>query len=283
MSDYYKIDFDLSPKNTDAADLLAAFIADIGFESFEATPQGLTAYIQSQHWDKARLDETISDFPMEVTISWKKELIPHQDWNSEWEKKYFQPLVLGEGRCVIHSSFHKDYPEAGIDIVIDPKMAFGTGHHATTSMMASYLFEQNIRGKRVIDMGTGTGILAIIAKKLHSGYTIGVEIDPDAYENAFENIALNSVEVVLLLGDASELKGLQPADFFLANINRNIILQDLSRYIGAIKPGAQLILSGFYYDDVPILEKALNENGMDIVEVKTEGDSQWASIRSVKN
>lgn len=283
MSDYYKLSFKIQPYCTDAADLLAAFLADTGFETFVEAPGGLAAYIIADSLDENQLKEIIADFPMPGEISWTKELIPHQDWNSEWEKKYFKPLLLCDGKCVVHSSFHKDYPKAELDLTIDPKMAFGTGHHATTSMMASYLFDQDIRGKKVLDMGTGTGLLAIIAKKLGAGQTVGIEIDPDAYENALENIAINNVDVVLLLGDAGKLDGEKDVDIFLANINRNIILRDLDQYVNAIKIQGQLIISGFYDKDIPMLEEALQNQGMTVVEKKIKDDTSWASMRAIKN
>lgn len=282
MSDYYRLDIDIQPKNNDAADLLAAFLADAGFESFEETSLGIAAYVKTEDFNPEDVNEIINEFPMDVKLSWEMEKIEHTDWNEEWEKKYFKPLVLADGRCVVHSSFHKEYPAAEVDIVVDPKMAFGTGHHATTSMMVNFLFETELKDKTVIDMGTGTGILAIVAKKLQSGRTIGIEIDPCAYENALENISLNHTEVLLLQGNASLLEGTEKVDIFLANINRNIILEDMKKYVMSIKPGGILFLSGFYISDVVVIEEALNLNGMKIAEVKKEA-GDWAAIKAFKD
>lgn len=279
MSDYYRLDFNIQPYDTNAADLLAAFLADIGFESFEESDYGLAAFIQSGVYNEGIMKDAISTFPMEVHIKWDKTFITHQDWNEEWEKNCFKPIVLADGRCVVHSSFHRDFEKAEIEVVVDPKMAFGTGHHATTSMMINFLFEMPLIGRNVMDMGTGTGILAIVAKKLGAGATYGIEIDPSAYENALENIALNNVEVVLLQGDADMLDGISGIDVFLANINRNIILADIDRYIRTLGTGGIILLSGFYQDDVPLIEKSLNLNGMRIAEVKSDGE--WAAIRAV--
>ena len=281
MIDYYKLDIKIKPYIVDAADLMAAFLADIGFESFEQNDKGLCAYIPTSAYDEVAWKDVLSDFPLNVEIQWDKEMIKGQDWNKEWEKKYFHPLVLGEGRVVVHSTFHTDFPKTEMEIVIDPKMAFGTGHHATPTMMVNHLFNLDLKGKRVLEMGAGTGILSIIAKKLGAAEVTGIEIDPGAHENSIENASLNGVEVDMRLGDGALLEEIRNIDIFLANINRNIILADLERYIKTIGKGGVLILSGFYHDDVPLLEAALNKNGMKIAEVKTEGDG-WASIISEK-
>lgn len=281
MSDYIKIEFTLEPYNQDASDLLSAFLADVGFESFENTDDGIKAYIQTPQYKPTEIEEIIKEFPFDLKIRYDKEEIPHTDWNEEWEKKYFQPLLIGEGKCVVHSTFHKDFPDAQYEIIVDPKMAFGTGHHATTTMMANFLFALDLRDKKVLDMGTGTGILAIIAKKLGASCVTGIEIDPDACANARENAALNRVEIELITGDAGKLNEVNDVDIFLANINRNIILADIDRYAATLKRGSTLLLSGFYHFDVGLLEEALKIYGLQIEEVKVMGDN-WASIRAVK-
>lgn len=281
MADYYRLDFSFQPKNIDAADLLAAFLADAGFESFEETEGGMAAYVQTKDYNEEAVREAVKAIPFDVAITWEQQLIHQQDWNSEWERKYFKPLVLADGRCVVHSSFHKDYPHAEVEIVVDPKMAFGTGHHATTSLMVESLFQTQLEGKTVMDMGTGTGILAIVVKKLGAREATGIEIDPGAYENALENIALNNVEVILLQGDASLLPAEETYDVFLANINRNIILADVDRYVKSIRKGGTLLLSGFYTADIPLLQVSLEALGMKVVESK-EAEGNWAVVRAVK-
>lgn len=277
---YFKVSFTLKPYDTDAADLLAAFLADIGFESFVEAPEGMDAYVAEDNFDRNEIAAAVEQVSFPVKIEWEEELVEQQDWNSEWEKNYFQPLVLADGRCVIHATFHKDYPAAEYDITIDPKMAFGTGHHATTSMMVRHLFENDLTGKKVVDMGTGTGILAILAKKLGAKDVTGIEIDEFAFENARENAELNGEKVSFIHGDASRLEGMGDVDVFLANINRNIILQDLERYVATLAPEGTLFLSGFYETDVPVLEKALQAHGLRIASILTEGD-HWASLKIV--
>lgn len=282
MANYYSVNIKITPFLKDAADLLTAFLADEGFEAFEENEEGIKAYIQEESFNKECIQEIIAAFPIPVEMIWTSEFIEQKDWNEEWEKKYFKPLLLGGGRCVVHSTFHTDYPEAEIDITVDPKMAFGTGHHATTSMMVNHLLSMDLKGKSLIDMGTGTGILAIIAKKVGAKDVTGIEIDPGAYENARENVRLNGeADINLLLGDASLLTDLSPVDFFLANINRNIIMADIDRYAKALKPGGKMILSGFYKQDIPLINISLNENKLEIESTEEAGEG-WSSIVAIK-
>ena len=195
-------------------------------------------------------------------------------------KHYFQPIVVDD-KCVVHSSFHKDVPSAEYDIVIDPKMAFGTGHHSTTSNMMRHILSSDMEGKSVIDMGTGTGILAILCKMKGADNVTGIEIDPFAWENAVENAALNNVKVNMLCGDAGLLAGLDQADYFLANINRNVITSDIESYASCLKQGGIMLLSGFYRSDIPIVEKAANEYGLFLESEKEDND--WVALRFKKS
>lgn len=278
MNDYRELRLDLNPCSEDATDILAAFLADIGFESFVPDTDGLTAYVKTELYDENALAEALSAFPLDARITRKVTTIEGRDWNSEWEKNYFKPIVVGE-RCVIHSSFHTDVPRAEYDIIIDPKMAFGTGHHATTSQVISALLEIDESGLTVTDMGTGTGILAILCSMRGATEVNGVEIDPAAWENAVENVALNGQEnrVKLHLGDASVLPALPKADLFIANINRNIITGDLERYVAAMKPGASMILSGFYEHDIPIIMETAAKSGLTQTGYTVLND--WACLR----
>lgn len=278
---YYKVRFECAPCSEDITDLLAAFLADLGYESFEPDGSGLTAYVQALEFSEDAVKDMLEDFPMETSISFDSEFVESQNWNEEWEKHYFQPIVIA-GECVVHSSFHKDVPAARYDILIDPKMAFGTGHHATTSQMMRYVLDiEDIEGKTVIDMGTGTGILAILCKMRGAGKVDGIEIDPGAFENAVENAALNSQAIGFICGDASALADLPPADIFLANINRNVITADIRLYADRIKSGGSLLLSGFYTADIPIVMAAAEPLGFTLDKSTEEGD-HWAAIRLIK-
>ncbi len=278
---YYKVRFECKPCTDDVTDLLAAFLADIGFESFEPDPTGLTAYVQASDFSEEAIKEILSDFPMETDITFCSEFIESQNWNEEWEKHYFKPIVIA-GECVVHSSFHTDIPEARYDILIDPKMAFGTGHHATTSQMMRYVLDlKDIEGKSVIDMGTGTGILSILCKMRGAGEVVGIEIDHGTFETAVENAALNCQAIAFICGDASALEKCKPADIFLANINRNVITADIAKYAEKIKSGGVLLLRGFYTADIPIVMKAAETYGFTLEHTSEEGD-HWAAIRLIK-
>ena len=281
MNDYLSIRVNCSPCSEDITDLAAAFLADAGFESFEPDDTGLTAYIRASEDGKTLAAEALTDFPMDTTFTLSSEFIKGEDWNSEWEKNYFKPIVIGD-MVVVHSTFHKDVPSALYDIVIDPKMAFGTGHHDTTSQMMKLILELPLDDRSVIDMGTGTGILAILAKMRGASEVSGIEIDEPAYLNALEHIALNNVDINIIHGDASALKNLASSDFLFANINRNIILGDLDRYSSALKNGGEMLLSGFYESDIPIIESECAKYGI-LEESRLVSDKGWTALRLRKN
>lgn len=279
MNDYVRVRLDLMPCSPDMTDLMAAFLADIGYESFVPDENGLEAFIPATLFSKSDVRNIIDTFPFETKIEFSHESVEGRDWNEEWEKNYFKPIVIAD-RCVIHSTFHKDVPGAEYDIVIDPKMAFGTGHHATTSMMVTHLLKRDLTGKRVIDMGTGTGILAILSIMRGAEEAFGVEIDPAAAINARENADLNFPEAlkkpVIITGDASQLPELPKADLFMANINRNVILADIPHYADAMKDGAEMLLSGFYEADIPIIQRAASMYGLEFTD-KLIFPGEWAS------
>lgn len=280
MTDYYSVRIGASPCSEDITDLAAAYLADAGFDSFEPDSTGLTAYIKDEGRDGAEVArQALYDFPMPVSFTFSAELVKGEDWNEVWEKNYFQPILI-DGECVIHSTFHTDVPKARYDIVIDPKMAFGTGHHDTTSNMVRHLLHMPLEGKHVIDMGTGTGILAILAA-MRGATAYGVEIDEAAYVNAVENAGLNGVAIELVHGDASALQDAQKADVLLANINRNIILEDIDKYAGALKTDGVMLLSGFYEQDVPMLLEAAARYGLK-EDSRLVSDAGWTALKLVR-
>ncbi len=281
MNDYVEVRLDLDPMpGSDATDLLAALLGDIGFESFVPDDKGLTAYVPVADWNEDALGDVIAGFPFSCAVNCRSEVIEGRDWNEEWERNYFRPIVVGR-KCVVHSSFHTDIPKAEYDIVIDPKMAFGTGHHATTSLILDRLLSMDLAGHSVIDMGTGTGILAILAAMRGAGPVNAVEIDPFAHANAVENVAVNGhSEINVVLGDASALGAVSPADVFIANINRNVITADIAAYASRLVAGGTMLLSGFYAGDVPVVEAAAGAVGL-ISEGFTERD-RWACLKLVK-
>ena len=276
MNDYTEARIDFTPCTEIMTDVMAAMLADAGYESFVPDDSGLTAYVRCELFDAGVLEQIVGSFPIDTKIDVATTDIEGRDWNAEWEKNYFQPIVAGNGRCVIHSSFHTGYPEAQYDITIDPKMAFGTGHHATTSLIIDRLLDMDLNGRRMVDMGTGTAILAILAA-MRGAEVTGVEIDPFAHANAIDNAALNGhPEIKLLPGDASVLADIKDVDLFVANINRNVIMADLPYYAATLADDAQVIFSGFYVEDVPVVVAAAEKCGLVAVN-HTERD-RWASL-----
>ena len=280
MNDYIEVRFELSPCDEIATDVLAALLCEYDYESFVPDETGLTAYVKKEFYKEGVLTQAVSDFPLDNKIKYAHEIIEGHDWNSEWEKNYFKPIVVKD-KCVIHSSFHKDIPQLQYDIVIDPKMAFGTGHHATTSLIIEQLLEMEMEDKSVIDMGTGTGILAILSHMRGAKNISAIEIDPVAHLNAIENLKINGADIVnLILGDASSLSNLSSVDVFIANINRNIITQDMESYVRALNMGGIMLLSGFYEEDIPVIMKVAEPLGLkyETHEVK----DRWSCLKLSK-
>lgn len=282
MNDYCELRLDFTPCNADITDVMAALLADEQFESFVPDETGLTAYIRRELYDAESVGRAVDALPFDCNTKINVSVVEGRDWNYEWEKNYFKPIVVGN-RCVIHSSFHTDIPTADYDIVIDPKMAFGTGHHATTSQVISALLDIDESNLSIIDMGTGTGILAILCALRGAAAVNGIEIDPAAWENAVENVSLNGVadRVTLHCGDASLLPEIPPADIFIANINRNIITGDLAAYAASMKPGALMLLSGFYETDIPVIMQTATPLGLK--EVSHTVLNEWACVKLIKS
>lgn len=286
MNNYTEARINFTPCNETTTDIAAALLADAGFESFLPDSEGLTAYAPEKLKINAEsISKVLAQMPFPVSFDIKLTSIEGQDWNHEWEKNYFKPIIVGK-RCVVHSSFHSDVPECDYDIVIDPKMAFGTGHHATTTLIMTRLLESDLKGMNVIDMGTGTGILAILAIMRGASQVTAIEIDEAAYVNAIENVRLNlsgnPSAIKLIHGDASVLEMLEPeqANLLTANINRNVITGDLPRYAEAVAHGGTLLFSGFYIEDIPVVRAAAEECGLDFIDY-TELN-KWVSIKFVK-
>ena len=262
MNDYYLVRINLSPCVEEECDIVAALLADVGFESFVPDEKGVSAYIRKELFDKPATSSALAAYPFNGELQMEEaELIQGQDWNSEWEKHYFQPIVVGD-RCVVHSSFHKEYPKAEYEIVVDPRMAFGTGHHETTSLMLERLLSYPLEGRKLLDMGTGTGILAILAAMRGAVHVVGVEIDEPAYLNAVDNAGINGVDLDLRLGGVETVTECAYFDYVLANINRNIIIADIDKYARSLRQGGIMTLSGFYVEDIPFVEEAGKKCGL---------------------
>lgn len=280
MNDYIEVRLDTEPCNETITDVLAALLCEEGYESFVPDEDGLTAYIKKEDFNAETLDRIIAQSPIPLKATYTFSTVEGEDWNKEWEKNYFQPIIVDD-RCVIHSSFHTNIPNMEYDIVIDPKMAFGTGHHQTTSLIIEQLLNIDLTGLAVIDMGTGTGILAILTAMRGAKRVDAIEIDEFAYTNAVENVAINHhPEINVILGDAAKLQGIDPADIFIANINRNIICGDLSEYAKALKPGGTIILSGFYEEDISVIMTSAEPLGLQ--ETGHTVKDRWTCLRLSK-
>ncbi len=264
-----------------ARELLSAAACEAGFEAFEDTDDGLLGYVQRQMYDKEALDAAIADYmPEGAAVSYAVEEVPDQNWNQGWEDEGFEPIGVSDN-LVIYDAKHTDREMfAGDDgvmrIFIEARNAFGTGTHQTTRMILRRLLAMDVQGKSVLDCGCGTGILGITASRLGADPVLGYDIDEWSADNAQHNAALNGVEnMSVMLGDASVLNNVAECfDVVIANINRNILIADMPAFRAHMKQGAQLILSGFYEADVPMIEAAAKEHGLSLCDVVT--DEEWA-------
>lgn len=260
---YLQLNITTTPASEVANDILAGVLADIGFESFMELPDGLAAYIPESLYDAKAVQQAIQDFPLTGThVEYHCTELPDKDWNEEWEQHFFRPILIGN-RCVVHSTFHRDVPKADYDIIINPQMAFGTGHHETTGLIINELLNTDLKGLTVLDMGCGTSILAILARMKGARHCTAIDIDEWCVRNSQENIRLNRLDnISVRQGDASLLKDAGPFDVVIANINRNILLNDMERYVACMKHNAILLMSGFYTDDLPLIEDEARRLGL---------------------
>lgn len=265
-------------------DLLADGAAQAGFETFEETEQGMDAYVQKELFDRETLDAYIADFPIsDAHITYSIQDAEDKDWNQEWEEQGFEPIYVAD-QVVIYDAKHPElYPDTSnrpdiIEIGIEAKLAFGTGNHETTRMIISQLLQMPIKTKRVLDCGTGTGILGLTASKLGAKEVVGYDIDEWSVENAKHNALLNGVDnMEVLFGNSSVLNHISGVfDVVMANINRNILLDDMRLFRSVMNTDATLILSGFYEEDVPVLLEKANELGLH--ETARHTDNNWTCL-----
>ena len=263
-------------------DLLADSAAEAGFESFEETQEGLEAYVQKELFDKDALDASIADFPIEGTdISYTIEDAEDKDWNEEWEEQGFDPICVDDQVLIYdakHPELHPTTSPDHIEIGIEAKLAFGTGNHETTRIIVSTLLNMNLYKMRVLDCGCGTGILGLVASKLGANEVVGYDIDEWSVENAKHNAQLNGVDnLEVYFGNASVINHISGVfDVVLANINRNILLEDMKSFRGVLNEGGYMILSGFYEEDIPVLLEKAKEFGL--YESGRRTDNNWACL-----
>ncbi|GAB3952792.1 50S ribosomal protein L11 methyltransferase [Spirosoma harenae] len=273
---YIELQVQLSP---DYTDILTAELAEIGFESFVETDEGLNAYIIEPDFDELALQELIAKYTDQTAIAYEVSSLEKRNWNAEWERDYEPIEVASQVR--VRASFHELDARFRYDIVINPKMSFGTGHHETTAMMLEQQLGLNFAGKTVLDVGSGTGILAILAAKMGAQAVLAFDIEEWAVENARENAELNdSAQVTVFQGTIAEVDTTSQYDIVLANINRNVLLAEIPTYTKLLTQNGYLVVSGFYEHDAPDIEQKAIESGLTLVRQTTK--NQWTSLSFYK-
>ena len=273
---YIEYNFEVTPKEP-ATEILIAELGGVGFESFVENDNGVTAYIQKEEWNATILEGVFVLKSEEFKIVYSQKEIAQTNWNAEWEKN-FNPIQVDD-LVSIRAPFHEN-PNLKYDIVIEPKMSFGTGHHETTHMMVQHLINLNVENKKVLDMGCGTGILAIFAEMKGAKPIDAIDIDAWCYENSLENVERNNCSnIAVYEGDASILKE-KKYDIIIANINRNILLSDMEIYTSCINENGNLLLSGFYSEDIPIIDAEVSKYGLTLN--KTITRNNWVALQYQK-
>jgi ribosomal protein L11 methyltransferase len=257
--EYIEYNFTITPKDT-GSEILAAMLADIGFESFIETEKGLLAYIPSAKFSAEDVEKIGILQNKEYSIKYDYKNILDKNWNEEWERSYNSVTVAG--KCCVRAPFHPENPSAKYDIIIEPKMSFGTAHHETTSLMIEQILHLELEGKSVLDMGCGTSVLAVLAAKMGAASVTAIDIDEWAFNNSVENVTRNQVDkiVKVLMGDTELIT--ETYDVIFANINRNILMHDIPKYIDNLSKSGILLLSGFYEADIPVVSDRAETNGM---------------------
>ena len=275
-NNYLGYHFKVEPKEL-GSEILIAELGELPFESFIESEFGIVAYIQKQLWTDHMLDDLHILNSPEFVVSYKIEEIEQVNWNEEWEKN-FEPIDV-DGNCHVRAPFHPK-TDAEFDIVIEPKMSFGTGHHETTHMMIQHLLDMNVEGMKTLDMGCGTAILAILAEMKGAQPIDAIDIDNWCYLNSIENAERNNChQITVYEGDAELLKGKQ-YDLIIANINRNILLNDMQHYVDCLNPKGTLLLSGFYEEDIPVIDASCTEKGLTYI--KKLQRNNWVSLKYEK-
>ena len=259
--DYIKVTVRTIPFREWFIDTLISYMGEIGFDSFAETESGFEAYTPIDLYDESKVTTLLSSQPEEIQIKWAKELIKDQNWNQEWEKNFFQPLVVA-GECLVRAPFHEDYPECRYEIVIEPNMAFGTGHHETTSMMLEAILKEDVQGKSILDMGCGTGILGILTSMKGAKDVVAIDIDEWPVKGTIENAALNGIKNISIKQGDAALLGNEKFDLILANIHKNVLIQDLPIYARVLNENGKILMSGFYNEDLESITSAAVSSGL---------------------
>jgi ribosomal protein L11 methyltransferase len=273
---YYELLFTTTPAEDYQQDLLINDMAEIGFDTFEIVGFGFKAYIPTDAFNEQLLKNQLEPYREMFTFSYEINLIPQKNWNEVWENN-FEPIQIRD-KVWVRATFHQPKPEFPYEIVIDPKMAFGTGHHETTSMMLDTMLDTDFTGKKVLDMGCGTGILAILANKLGADDITAIDYDPICFESTIENAELNGISNVKAICGSREVIPAEQFDIILANINRNILLDQMGRYSEALNSGGEIYFSGFYESpDLDIIKEEAEKYGLKYVSHKKT--KEWVAAR----
>ena len=272
---YIEYNFKVNPVQP-ASDILIAELGEVQFESFVETGDGVQAYIKKEDWNPHILDDLqILENPL-FTINYDYSEIEQENWNATWESN-FNPIQVGE-QCVVRAPFH-DKPKVDYDIIIEPKMSFGTGHHETTHMMLAHILQHDFNGKSILDMGSGTGVLAILAAMKGAKHIDAIDIDNWCYLNAQENVERNNCSHINVFEGTADLLVDQKYDIIIANINRNILLEDIPAYVKCLNKGGILFLSGFYVQDIPQITERCKEVGLKFE--KNLEKNNWVAVKYV--
>lgn len=270
---YIEVAVTVDPKEQ-GSDVLIACLSDLAYESFTETESGFNAYIQEDEYSQEETELALGDYEDIFKISFTTKVIPQQNWNKEWESN-FQPIDV-DGKCYIRAPFHAKKEGSGLDVIIEPKMSFGTGHHDTTRLMIRILMLLNVKKKSLLDMGCGTGVLAIVASMLGADPILAIDIDEWSFENTLENLSKNNINnTTVNKGDAQILEG-KIFYTILANINKNVLLKDIKVYKNCLEKGGNLVLSGFFETDIPEIRAEAEKCGLKYEERYTS--NQWAAL-----
>jgi ribosomal protein L11 methyltransferase len=276
--DYMEVSFEIQPRST-GTEILIAMLSQIGYESFLETEEFLKAYIPASDFELTELYNLQKLLSTDYELSFTYQLVKSQNWNEVWESN-FNPVLIGDS-VFVRAPFHNSINSVKYEIVIEPKMSFGTAHHETTSMMIELMMEENFSGSSVLDMGCGTGILAILAEMLGARSIIAIDNDEWAYENALENIRKNKCSKINVFKGNAGLLGREKFGIILANINRNVLVEDMQIYSEHLNSNGAVIMSGFYSEDIQIIEHAATGYGLTLNKKISKND--WVAARFTKN
>ena len=278
---YIELVCELNPYSEESAGIIIALLSELGFESFSDENPVVKAWIKENLFNKD-IQNALNDISLpDIQIDFKHQIIKEQNWNETWEKNYFQPILIAD-KCLVKSTFHTNTPKVKYEILIDPKMSFGTGHHETTSLMIEEILELDVQGKTILDMGCGTGILSILSAQKGAKEIYAIDIDKWSYENTLENLKLNSIKNVHVEQGDKRIIGSKFFNIIYANINKNVLLEDIPEYASHIHQGGKLLLSGFYTEDFDDIHRLASKSGLELYKKREKNNWQMLGYYKIK-